>query len=109
MTTDLRDALREAAHTITEYASSPRVMADVARYRALADAPPTVAELLPMVDATHRLEWTDADDDERIAQLEGTVIKSYFRSPGKGADAWSPIGLLASDTTRPAKLVEVSP
>ena len=38
-----------------------------------------------------------------------TEIKSYFRSPGKGANAWSPIGLLASDTTRPARLVEVTP
>lgn len=114
-TTDLRAALREAAAMLESYSEigfysdAAKARAKVAEFRALADAPPTVAELLPMVDATHRLEWTDADDDERIAQLEGTVIKSYFRSPGKGADAWSPIGLLASDTTRPAKLVEVSP
>lgn len=106
MTTDLRDALREAAHTITEYASSPRVMADVARYRALADAPPTVAELLPMVDATHEVHWEAHGEERRVHAPDGGSIVAEYRT---GRMRWTETCLTVFDLARPGRLVEVTP
>lgn len=103
-TTDLRDALREAAHTITEYASGPRVLAAVERYRALADAPPTVAELLPCVDGTHRVEWVDYIGRPCAATLVGAVVASWW-----GPSYSIPCALRPADLTAPARLVDVTP
>jgi len=64
MPTDLRAALRDAIHTLTEYTSGTRTDATIAELRSIADVPPTVAELLPMVDAWHEARWTAFDDAE---------------------------------------------
>ena len=105
-TTDLRDALREAAHTITEYASGPRVMADVARYRAIADAPPTVAELLPLVDATHEVYWQAHGEDRRIYAPDGGALAVEYRT---GRMRWTEARLTVFDLRRSGRLVEVTP
>ena len=40
----------------------------------LADVPPTVAELLPMVDATHEVRWTAHGEDRRVRAHDGGAI-----------------------------------
>ena len=128
MTTDLRAALRDTATAWDalgmraaqpECDSHPLVNPDhcaarAAGLRALADAPLTVAELLPLVDATHEVHWTDADGDEwRVRCGVGprtvrTVIEVCER--GEWTDGASEVAYpLASDFKLPATLVEVTP
>lgn len=122
MTTDLRAALRAAADMLARVkpidlnvGDDPHGLAD--RCRALADAPPTVAELLPLVDATHEVRWTDADGDEACATTEGEAcndasIFSFRRRPGwTGMDheGWRESRVTRRDPTQPARLVEVTP
>lgn len=112
-TTDLRAALREAIHALTEYTSGVRTDATIADLRAIADAPPTVAELLPMVDATHEVRWTDADGDEwRAVEADvdgGPRIAIEMRGSDQAGVWWFGHYPLASDLAAPARLVEVSP
>jgi hypothetical protein len=105
--TALRDALREAAHTITEYASSPRVMADVARYRAIADAPASVAELLPLVDEVHEVRWFDGDGTEWRAVHADSDGGSRIAIEMRCHRGWMIYYPLAADLARPATLEEV--
>lgn len=104
MTTDLRAALRDAIHALTEYTSGVRTDATIADLRALADAPPTVAELLPMVDAEHDVEWTGADGDPwRAALGDHDRIDFMWRD----RHGWNPGVMMPADLTQPARLVEV--
>ena len=113
-TTDLRAALRDAAALLESYAeigfasegAEARVKA--ADLRAIADAPPTVAELLPLVDATHRVEFADGCGDERRIVRSETGGRSLLGCYGPGGE-WLPSDLLIEDLHRPAKLVEVAP
>ena len=116
MTTDLRAALRDtatawdalgtrAAHP--ECDSHPLVNPDhcaarARQLRALADAPPTVAELLPLVDATHEVHWNDG---RRRAALVVDLVGVEMRVVGR----WEMSNLYAADLTQPATLVEVTP
>ena len=125
MTTDLRAALRDAAGTLNTLARRsessdrhPLVDPDefyhaAKQYRAIADAPPTVAELLPMVDATHEVRWTDADGDEwRAVEADvdgGPRIAIEMRGSDQAGVWWFGHYPLASDLTAPARLVEVTP
>lgn len=120
MTTDLRAALRDAAGTLNTLARRsessdrhPLVDPDefyhaAKQYRAIADAPPTVAELLPLVDATHRVEFADGCGDERRIVRSETGGLSLLGCYGPGGE-WLPSDLLIEDLHRPAKLVEVAP
>ena len=119
MTTDLRAALREAAAMLESYSEigfysdAAKARAKVAEFRALADAPPTVAELLAALPeppngrgpGAHRVEWEH--DDMRIRAmrygLAGIVVER--RLDGE----WSRTNLNHADLTQPARLVEVSP
>lgn len=123
MTTDLRAALRDAAGTLNTLARRsessdrhPLVDPDefyhaAKQYRAIADAPPTVAELLPMVDATHAEEWTATGGERMRIRLDVTGAQPFHRvecfcvSDGE----WFGVALGPDDMNQPATLVEVSP
>lgn len=112
--TDLRAALRAAADTLDMYSEigfvleRATVRAIATRLRTIADAPPTVAELLPLVDATHRVEFADGCGDERRIVRSETGGLSLLGCYGPGGE-WLPSDLLIEDLHRPAKLVEVAP
>lgn len=112
MTTDLRAALRDAANALARIGLR-RDAELIASLRALADAPPTVAELLAALPeppngrgpGAHRVEWEH--DDMRIRAmrygLAGIVVER--RLDGE----WSRTNLNHADLTQPARLVEVTP
>ena len=50
----------------------------------LADTPPTVAELLPMVDAGHEARWTAHGEDRRVRAHDGGAIAVEWRTAGRG-------------------------
>lgn len=110
--TDLRAALRDLLTDRDEH-DGDRLSRIEAGLRALADAPPTVAELLPMVDATHEVHWTDADGDEWRAVEAGVDGGPRIAIEMRGSDQagvwWFGHYPLASDLAAPARLVEVSP
>lgn len=104
MTTDLRAALREAIFIIGHFPTTQLADEAVGRLKALADAPPTVAELLPMVDAEHDVEWTGADGDPwRAALGDHDRIDFMWRD----RHGWNPGVMMPADLTQPARLVEV--
>ena len=123
MTTDLRAALREAAALLREDAqdhiddarkqAAAPLLQMAERLEALADAPPTVAELLPLVDATHEVHASRCDVAIRFR------LHRSARVPMPPVDAiaaerhhqglWWPTRMLPSDLTQPATLVEVTP
>ena len=108
MTTDLRKILHTAAVRLDSYSAigftsegaATRALAD--QLRTIADAPPTVAELLPLVDATHEVHWNDG---RRRAALVVDLVGVEMRVVGR----WEMSNLYAADLTRPATLVEVTP
>ena len=108
MTTDLRKILHTAAVRLDSYSAigftsegaATRALAD--QLRAVADAPPTVAELLPLVDATHEVHWNDG---RRRAALVVDLVGVEMRVVGR----WEMSNLYAADLTQPATLVEVTP
>ena len=112
MTADLRAALREAAALLREDAqdhiddarkqAAAPLLQMAERLTALADAPPTVAELLPLVDATHEVHWNDG---RRRAALVVDLVGVEMRVVGR----WEMSNLYAADLTQPATLVEVTP
>ena len=112
MITDLRAALRDAAALLESYAeigfasegAEARVKA--ADLRALADTPPTVAELLPRVDATHEVHWEAHGEERRVYAPDGGAIVAEYRT---GRMRWMEAHLTVFDLRRPARLVEVSP
>ena len=113
--TDLRAALRDACkklHGLTPHASADE-NAEINAWADLADAPPTVAELLARVDAGHEVRWSDADGDEwRAIHVDsdgGSRIAIEMRSRDKQDNWWFTHYPLASDFLLPARLVEVSP
>lgn len=119
MTTDLRAALREALQMAADalpLIPEVSVRDAFARLVAIADAPPTVAELLLLVDATHEVRWTDSDGDDSCATTEGETdsearVLVFRRAPGwDGADheGWSLSNMHRCDLTQPARLVEVA-
>lgn len=115
--TDLRAALRAAADTLDMYSEigfvleRATVRAIATRLRTIADAPPTVAELLPMVDATHAEEWTATGGERMRIRLDVTGAQPFHRvecfcvSDGE----WFGVALGPDDMNQPATLVEVSP
>ena len=114
MPTDLRAALRDAAAMLARVkpidlnvGDDPHGLAD--RCRALADAPPTVAELLPLVDATHEARWTDADGTEWGAVHADSDGGSRIAIEMRCHRGWMIYYPLASDILLPARLVEVTP
>ena len=85
-------------------------LAAAERIRAIADAPPTVAELLPMVDATHEVRWQSASaPDVTLRARLGTARGIVFEARLDDRSAWVAICALPSDITQPARLVEVTP
>ena len=108
-TTDPRAALRDAANALARIGL--RRDADlIASLRAIADAPPTVAELLPMVDETHEVRWQSASaPDVTLRARLDTVRGIVFEARLDDRSAWVAICALPSDITQPARLVEVSP
>jgi len=107
--TDLRAALRAAAHTLADpvLRLDENTVATVAAHcRALADAPPTVAELLPLVDATHEVHWEAHGEERRVYAPDGGAIVAEYRT---GRMRWMEAHLTVFDLRRPAKLVEVEP
>lgn len=97
--TDLRAALRDAANALARIGL--RRDADlIASLRALADAPPTVAELLAAPEflaGTHQI----VDDVRRIQCIDG--IATVVSAQGKSLLWWIPN---ASVLVKPARLVE---
>ena len=125
MTTDLRAALRDTATAWDalgmraaqpECDSHPLVNPDhcaarARQLRALADAPPTVAELLPLVDATHEVRWTTCGEERRIYSPDGGALVVVYRT-GRAPNhytSWHHMDLTVHDLTQPATLVEVTP
>ena len=112
MTTDLRAALREAAAMLESYSEigfysdAAKARAKVAEFRALADTQPTVAELLPMVDATHEVHWEAHGEERRVHAPDGGAIVAEYRT---GRMRWTESHLTVFDLRRPGRLVEVSP
>ncbi|MBP9863600.1 MAG: hypothetical protein KBD62_36975 [Kofleriaceae bacterium] len=112
MPTDLRAALRDLLTTRDED-EQERLARLEAAIAALTDTPPTVAELLPMVDATHEVRWTAFDDAE-------TEVRARIGRDGGGNDvicvewrlndgAWEECQVYVADLTQHARLVEVTP
>lgn len=102
---DLRAALREAIHALTEYTSGTRTDATIAELRSLVDAPRTVAELLQRCTATARVRWVrDGDQREACADYRGRLVVSILGADDRHAQFTD---LEVEDLTRPAKLVEV--
>lgn len=109
--TDLRATLRDAAKLLRDpvLRCDPGVARAVADHidKIIADAPPTVAELLPMVDATHRVRWLTAGDyHEAWCDDRGTIGFSILDANDRHAQFTD---LNVDDLDRPARLVEVSP
>lgn len=105
MTTDLRAALRDLLTDRDEH-DGDRLSRIEAGLRTLADAPPTVAELLPRVDATHEVRWEAHGEERRIYAPDGGAIVAEYRT---GRMRWMEAHLTVFDLRRPARLVEVSP
>lgn len=111
MPTGLRAALREACkklHGLTPHASAAE-NSEIGAWQDLADAPPTVAELLPLVDATHEVHWTAHGEDRRVRAPDGGAIAVEWRAAGRGYATWTEARLTAFDLGQPARLVEVAP
>ena len=102
--TDIRAALRDAANALARIGLR-RDAELIASLRTLADAPPTVAELLPVVDATHEVHWEAHGEERRICH-DGCYGVEWRTV---GGSKWRECGLTQSDLTAPARLVEVSP
>lgn len=75
----------------------------------LTDTPPTVAELLPMVDATHEVRWTAHGEDRRVRAHDGGAIAVEWRTAGRGHATWTEARLTVFDLDQPAGVVEVAP
>ena len=107
MLTNLRAALRTIADEIERcnFASATE------KLRAILDSPPTVAELLPLVDAGHEVHASRGDVAIRFR------LHRSARVPMPPVDAiaverhhqglWWPTLMLPGDLTQPARLVEV--
>ena len=121
MTADLRAALRDAAALLREDAqdhiddarkqAAAPLLQMAERLEALADAPPTVAELLPLVDATHEVRWTTCGEERRIYSPDGGALVVVYRT-GRAPNhytSWHHMDLTVHDLTQPATLVEVTP
>ena len=122
MPTDLRAALRDAAEMLESYSEigfysdAAKARAKAADLRALADAPPTVAELVISLPAPKTgaprmaVEWTWPVNGLTFrARRSGSFGLVVERNEG-GAVGWRPVkGLCHADLTAPARLVEVSP
>ena len=127
MTTDLRAALRDTATAWDalgmraaqpECDSHPLVNPDhcaarARQLRALADAPPTVAELLaalrsPSLHGRQFVEWQSADDGDRMRARRSGARGFVVENSIDGA-IWHRSSLTHSDLTQPATLVEVTP
>ncbi len=108
MPTDLRAALRDAADIIRDQLAMPDPFAEriERQLRALADAPPTVAELLPLVDATHEVYWQAHGEDRRIYAPDGGALAVEYRT---GRMRWTEARLTVFDLRRSGRLVEVTP
>ena len=124
MTADLRAALRDTATAWDalgmraaqpECDSHPLVNPDhcaarARQLRALADAPPTVAELLPLVDAGHEVRWLSDSGEQRRARVDvGALVTEYRTGAADSWTRWYPHGLVVADLTQPGQLVEVTP
>ena len=109
MPTDLRAALRDLLTTRDED-EQERLARLEAAIAALADVPPTVAELLPMVDATHEVRWTSRSGTLCRCLLDDRGGIRAFAVERQGSSGrWLADLLRPSDLTQPARLVEVTP
>lgn len=112
MPTDLRAALRAACDMI-DSGSSLCVDCGNGRtadeFRALADAPPTVAEMLSMVDATHEVQWWSDEGGRNMRAVKASNGPSIIVEIERGIGRWQRTELCINDLTAPARLVEVSP
>lgn len=132
MTTDLRAALcddraalawlardlRRTFHDMHDAdddvkAAHAKAVAAVDRLVALADAPPTVAELLaalrsPSLHGRQFVEWQSADDGDRMRARRSGARGFVVENSIDGA-IWHRSSLTHSDLTQPATLVEVTP
>ena len=120
MTTDLRKILHTAAVRLDSYSAigftsegaATRALAD--QLRTIADAPPTVAELLAALPdppggcgpGAHRVEWSHDDMRFRASRygLAGLIVERCIDGEWR-----SRTNLNHADLTRPATLVEVTP
>ncbi len=112
MPTDLRAALRDAAAMLARVkpidlnvGDDPHGLAE--RCRALADAPATVAELLPLVDVTHVVHWTANGEDRRA--IDGGDGQIHFQWRTGDGSRWRDHVVNCTDLTHAAQLVEVTP
>ena len=128
MTTDLRAALRDNRDTLAWLMTDQheqqhdeidaddnhrekrqRAVDALTRLVALADAPPTVAELLPRVDAGHEVRWLSDSGEQRRARVDvGALVTEYRTGAADSWTRWYPHGLVVADLTRPGRLVEVA-
>ena len=129
MTTDLRAALRDNRDTLAWLLTDQheqqhdeidaddnhrekrqRAVDALTRLVALADAPPTVAELLPLVDATHEARWTAIGGEAMrcigVPTRAGVERRVEFQRAATGR--WQGCSLGVTDVDRPATLVEVA-
>ena len=110
--TDIRATLRAAADLLARVKPIDMNVGDdphglAAQCRALADASPTVAELIHMVDLDHRVHFTDADGVEWMIVKYGRSgdVAFLFRAGDELGHGF----IKPSDFGRPATLVEVTP
>ena len=117
MTADLRAALRAAVLILLDpvLRNDENARSEAAeRFRALADAPPTVAELLAALPdppggcgpGAHRVEWSHDDMRFRASRygLAGLIVERCIDGEWR-----SRTNLNHADLTQPATLVEVTP
>ena len=110
MTADLRAALREALN-LSQHQDFNARHAAYMRLVEISIAPPTVAELLPLVDATHEVRWTTCGEERRIYSPDGGALVVVYRT-GRAPNhytSWHHMDLTVHDLTQPATLVEVTP
>ena len=106
--TDIRAALRDAANALARIGLR-RDAELIASLRAIADAPPTVAELLPRVDATHEVHWVSTEGG-RTFRAAFEPMRAHIIFEGKRPDgSWFRSQLCPHDLGDEAHVVEVGP
>ena len=106
MTLQPRDAFAALARAVRHPDIQRDTLVMMADDHERALPPPTVAELLPMVDATHEVHWTGSDGQYRAAMDDS--LQFYWLGTDEDDD-WIPGCVMPSDLTAPGRLVEVSP
>lgn len=107
MTTDLRAALREALN-LSQHQDFDARHAAYMRLVEISIAPPTVAELLGLIDDNHDVRWQSSSGAEwrAFVTFDDTLA---FESTANGGKWIAEDAANIADLTQPATIVEVTP